>query len=80
MKEAEILKKKPHLGLKHEELRDQERCFFCTEKFSEHSTRSCRDKYPDLRPYQVRDKLRKGIEVPESKNEGDSRTQRASGS
>jgi len=29
---------------------------------------------------QVRDKLRKGIEVPESKNEGDSRTQRTSGS
>ena len=63
----------------HEELRDQERCFFCTEKFSEHSTRSCRDKYPDLRPYLVREKLRKCIEVPESKNEGDSRTQRASG-
>jgi hypothetical protein len=79
-KEAEILKKKPTLGLKHEELRDQERCFFCTEKFSEHSTRSCRDKYPDLRPYQVRDKLRRGIEIPESKNEGASRTQRASGS
>ena len=79
-KEAEILKKKPSLGLKHEELRDQERCFFCTEKLSEHSTRSCRDKYPDLRPYLVREKLRKGIEVPESKNEGDSRTQRASGS
>jgi len=29
---------------------------------------------------QVREKLRKGVEVPESKNEGDSRTQRASGS
>jgi hypothetical protein len=78
-REAEILKKKPTLGLKHEELREQERCFYCTEKFSEHSARSCRDKYPDMRPYQVREKLKRG-EIPESKNEGGSRTPKASGS
>ncbi len=78
-REEEILKKKPTLGLKHEELREQERCFYCTEKFSEHSARSCRDKYPDMRPYQVREKLKRG-EIPDSKNEGGSRTPKASGS
>jgi len=79
-REAEILKKKPTLGLKHEELREQERCFYCTEKFSEHSARSCRDKYPDMRPYQVREKLKRGETIPDSKNEGGSRTSKASGS
>jgi hypothetical protein len=66
--------------LKHEELRAQDRCFYCAEKLADHSTRSCRDKYPDQRPYQVREKLKKGIEVPEAKNETSQGPQRASGS
>lgn len=79
-REAEILKNKPHLALKHEELRAQDRCFYCAEKLADHSTRSCRDKYPDLRPYQVRDRLKKGIDVPESKNDSNQTLPRASGS
>jgi hypothetical protein len=79
-REAEVLKNKPHLALKHEELRAQDRCFYCAEKLADHSTRSCRDKYPDQRPYQVREKLKKGIDVPEAKNETSQATPRASGS